>query len=105
MARKKAEPEINLPVANPVDAIQQAMKKAFKDNSFSAFSDLRKDMPTVWYPTGIVSADFMLGGGLAGGRMSEWFGPESAGKSTVSYSCIAATQQAFPDKVCVLVFL
>lgn len=50
---------------------------------------------TEFLSTGIDVLDYyVLGGGLPVGRMSEWFGQEGCGKTTLAYCAIAATQRA-----------
>lgn len=44
-------------------------------------------------PTGSISLDIALGGGVPKGRIIEIYGPESSGKTTLSYHVIAESQQ------------
>lgn len=54
-------------------------------------------------PTGIVSLDNILQGGLPFGRSIEIHGAESAGKSTLALIFIAAAQKQCPEHLCVWV--
>lgn len=45
------------------------------------------------YPTGSLSLDLALGGGIPKGRIIEVFGPESSGKTTLALHAIAQAQQ------------
>ena len=54
-------------------------------------------------PTGIVSLDNILQGGLPFGRSIEIYGQESAGKSTLASIFMAGAQKSYPDKACVWV--
>src|SRR4051812_30185540 len=44
-------------------------------------------------PTGILSVDTLLGGGLAKGRHAEFYGDFGAGKSAVAWKVIAQCQK------------
>ncbi len=46
------------------------------------------------YPTGSVSLDLALGGGIPKGRIIEVYGPESSGKTTLTLHAIAEVQRA-----------
>jgi recombination protein RecA len=103
--KRNEEQEDGLLGAAPTDLIsdmEASFKKAFKDTSSKAFEQYEVGRPSLWYPTGAVGLDIALGGGLAGGGMSEWFGNPGHGKSTLLYASIAKTQEVFPDKICVL---
>ena len=53
----------------------------------------RVDIPII--PTGALSLDLALGvGGIPRGRVTELFGPESGGKTTLALSVIASAQRA-----------
>jgi recombination protein RecA len=63
----------------------------------------RKPMPHI--PTGIYSLDknvFGIGG-IARGRIQEWYGVEGGGKTTLLYTAIASAQKLFPNEACVLI--
>ena len=82
---------------NIFDVIAKDHKKKFKSNTMQRLSEYNKEIPKLWYPTGIPTLDIALGGGFAGGRASEVFGAEGCGKSTTLYAVIAACQQKFPE--------
>lgn len=45
------------------------------------------------FPSGCLTLDFALGGGLPRGRIVEIFGPESSGKTTLALHAIAEVQK------------
>lgn len=79
------------------DLMDSEFNKKFKDNPAQRLSEYRKDIPKLWYSTGVMTLDIALGGGLAGGRMSEIYGLEGSGKSTILYSAIAESQRRHPE--------
>lgn len=77
--------------------VERDMSKAFKEHSGSRLSEYRKEIPKLWYSTGVPTLDVALAGGLAGGRASEWYGSNNSGKSTILYSAIAEAQRRHPE--------
>lgn len=73
MARKPAT-DAPLGTDDLFNLMDKEFSKKFRSNPAKRLSEYRKDIPKLWYSTGILSLDIALGGGLAGGRMSEWFG-------------------------------
>lgn len=97
MAGRKASTEAPMSTENIFDLMDSEFNKKFKENPAQRLSDYRKDIPKLWYSTGIMTLDIALGGGLAGGRMSEVYGLEGSGKSTLLYSAIAEAQRRHPS--------
>ena len=84
----------------PIADILASVNKAFGKGTISlgvTVKDVRR------LPTGIVSLDNILQGGLPFGRAIEIYGAESAGKSTLASIFIAAMQRECPDLSCVWV--
>jgi recombination protein RecA len=72
-----------------------AIEKQYGSGSIMRFGDetARVNIPVI--PTGALSLDLALGvGGIPRGRITEVFGPESSGKTTLMLSVIANAQRA-----------
>lgn len=69
------------------------IEKQFGKGSIMKMGDAHKvDVETV--PTGSISLDIALGGGIPKGRIVEIYGPESSGKTTLTLHAIAEVQRA-----------
>lgn len=99
---RKADPDVQIPVGDLAAEIVADFKKAFKDDSVTSYIEAKGEEVKTWYSTGIPTLDVALGGGLAGGQASIMGGEKSSGKSTTSYSAIAANMQLYPDKIHVI---
>lgn len=79
------------------EALAAAMKKIEKDfgkGSIMRLGDDTTRMNVNFVPTGILPLDVALGiGGLPRGRITEIYGPESGGKTTVALHMIATVQK------------
>ena len=53
-----------------------------------------KKMKVETIPSGALPLDIALGGGFPKGRITEIYGPESSGKTTLALHAIAAIQSA-----------
>src|SRR4051812_34620401 len=94
MADKKAK---DAPVASgKTQALQLAVdqiEKQFGKGSIMRLGESNKiDIETI--PTGSLSLDLALGGGIPKGRIIEIYGPESSGKTTVCLHAVAEVQKA-----------
>jgi recombination protein RecA len=74
---------INLDKYKLKDALGSLKKKYGKDSIAVLGKNLNFDIPRL--KTNLRDFDYMLGGGLPLGRITEVFGPESAGKTTLAY--------------------
>ena len=77
-----------------VDAAISAIEKQFGRGSIMRLGD-RASTPIDVIPTGSVALDLALGvGGIPRGRMTEIFGPEASGKTTLCQHILAEAQRA-----------
>ena len=75
-----------------VDNAIAQIQRQFGKGSMRLGSDERENIPVI--PTGILSIDLALGvGGLPRGRVTEIFGPEASGKTTLALHVIAEAQR------------
>ncbi len=77
-----------------LDTALSQIEKSYGKGSIMKFGDWETlDIPTI--STGSLSLDVALGiGGIPRGRMSEIFGPESSGKTTLALHVVANAQKA-----------
>lgn len=74
------------------NAIVQIQRQFGKGSIMRLGSDERENIPTI--PTGVLSIDLALGvGGFPRGRVTEIYGPESSGKTTLALHVIAMAQK------------
>jgi recombination protein RecA len=84
-------------VPSPADAaLQQAIADIRRQYGHGALMSLGdsapSDIPCI--PTGAPSLDIALGGGIPAGRITEVFGPEGCGKTTLALHVIASAQRS-----------
>jgi len=100
MSAKKKKDELvavdpNLGASGKEQALNLAMaqlEKQFGKGSVMRLTDDHKiDVETI--PTGSISLDLALGGGIPKGRIIEIYGPESSGKTTLSLHVLAEIQK------------
>lgn len=73
-------------------AVDQIEKQFGKGSIMSLTGENRADVEVI--PTGSVSLDIALGGGIPKGRIIEIYGPESSGKTTLTLHAVAQVQKA-----------
>jgi recombination protein RecA len=93
---EKSEKQVANDKAERVKAIDLAMaqiEKQFGAGSIMKLGEAHKiDVATI--PTGSLSLDLALGGGLPQGRIIEIYGPESSGKTTLALHAVAEVQKS-----------
>lgn len=78
-----------------LDLALQQIEKQFGKGAVMKLGDMPKRQAVESISTGSLSLDLALGGnGIPRGRVTEIFGPESAGKSTLAFHIIAQAQSA-----------
>lgn len=70
----------------------ESIEKQFGKGSIMKLGE-RTDVDVETVPTGALSLDIALGGGVPKGRVIEIYGPESSGKTTLTLHIIAETQK------------
>jgi recombination protein RecA len=71
----------------------EQIEKQFGKGSIMKLGDARSTTQVECIPTGSISLDLALGGGLPKGRVIEIYGPESSGKTTLTLHAIAEVQK------------
>lgn len=97
MAEKKVKAEETLDVKKSsamLDGVIAQIQKEFGDGAIMRLGDASAKVPVQCISTGSFSLDLALGvGGLPRGRVTEIFGPESSGKTTLTLHVIANAQK------------
>lgn len=95
MANKKTEEKENKEQQGKQTAVDMAVdqiEKQFGKGAIMRYGEAnRTNVKTT--PTGSLSLDIALGGGVPKGRVVEIYGPESSGKTTLTYHIIAEAQK------------
>jgi recombination protein RecA len=100
MPREQAAPKVqgnpNAPAAEKLKSLEEAvsrMEKTFGKGAVMRLGE-RAHMVVDTTPTGSLSLDLALGGGLPRGRLIEIFGAEGGGKTTLTLHAVAECQKA-----------
>ena len=97
MARNSEKSERREPVEDKDRALQDALadiEKRYGRGAIMKLGDAHAEFKIDVISTGSLSLDMALGvGGLPRGRITEIYGPEGAGKSTLAYHVVAQAQK------------
>jgi len=95
MAKKKVTKEQKSDSGSEpdIDAILEALRSKHGDEAIMKLGD-SGSMAVETIPTGVLSLDIALGGGLPRGRVVEIYGPEGSGKTTLALSVAAEAQKS-----------
>lgn len=99
MARRKRDTE-SIKYGD-IDSLTNRIERKYGKNTFITKDS--KPIDVAFIPTGVVSLDCILGGGIPRGRIIEVYGPESSGKSTFCLHAISKFQRLVPDKKCMFI--
>lgn len=89
---KEAKAAVDKAKISALETAMTQIEKNFGKGSIMKLGESQKiQVETI--PTGSLSLDLALGGGIPKGRIVEIFGPESSGKTTVCLHVIAETQK------------
>lgn len=79
-------------------SLQKELVKQFGDQAFSLGADSDELYQVQTVSSGSVNLDLALGAGLPVGRIVEYYGSESVGKTTMALLALKEFQQRFPEK-------
>lgn len=79
-----------------IDGLLKELEKKYGLGSVMKLTDEPKEIERI--SSGSINFDIALGGGLPKGRMAEYYGAESTGKTTMATLAMIEYQKAMPDK-------
>ncbi len=86
------EPSVNIEKKKAIEIAVSQIEKQFGKGSIMRLGSQEKvDIETI--PTGALSLDIALGGGIPKGRIIEIYGPESSGKTTLAIHILTEAQR------------
>jgi recombination protein RecA len=94
-SKKEDKTKLEVPSEGKIKALGlalDAIEKQFGKGSIMKMGDAHKQQVECT-PTGSLSLDIALGGGIPKGRVIEIYGPESSGKTTLTLHAIAEVQR------------
>jgi recombination protein RecA len=89
---KTSTPAVDSEKAKALEAALGQISKNFGDGAIMRLGEAKKiNVETI--PTGSISLDMALGGGIPKGRVIEIYGPESSGKTTLALHAVSEFQK------------
>lgn len=76
-----------------LNAALEGINKKYGKGSVMRLGENMEQMQVDTFPSGSISLDIALGGGVPKGRVIEIYGPESAGKTTIALHMVAEVQK------------
>lgn len=93
MTTTKQDSKIDPNKAKALDAALGQISKSFGEGAIMRLGEAKKiNVATI--PTGSISLDLALGGGIPKGRVIEIYGPESSGKTTLALHAVSEFQKS-----------
>lgn len=96
MATKKDSTNVATVNQNKEKAVKNAlaaMQKKYGKETINVYGDSGNAIDVIHEPTGSIAFDYITGGGLARGRVHEFYGPEGSGKTSVALQAVAEMQK------------
>lgn len=81
-------------VNKAIEAINSKLEKRHEEPAVTLYgADTNANIDVIHEPTGSIALDYITGGGLARGRVHEFYGPEGSGKTSVALQAVAQIQR------------
>ena len=80
-----------------IDALMGKVNKKFGAGSISLLVDIQEELKIKFYRTPSHEVNSMLGGGIGKGKIVEFYGNNSSGKTSMALEIIARAQQEDPE--------
>lgn len=89
----QATPSVNEGKVKALGLALDQIEKSYGKGAIMKLGESGVNTKVETYPTGSISLDLALGGGIPRGRIIEIYGPESSGKTTLTLHAIAEVQK------------
>lgn len=84
---------------NQLASLMKGINKKFGDNSVNFVSDIKEELKAKYFTSPSCEFNMMLYGGIGVGKITEFFGPESSGKTSMAIEIIKQEQDKDPEFV------